>query len=328
MQSALLPAFCFGKLPTQADFVRFNSSSREALTFDQWLQQGLHSLRTQRGVAWEREFDEAPGYHFIFSPENTERMLIGVMKPSADKSGRRYPFLVSAPVGRRSLTSAEMTLIPALYAEFFDQADGCIVNAQNGVDVRDLQSQIARLHEAHFDGVSVSREFGLFLDQMSNESYWEEVLGSFDDRRKYLMMMNLIEVMRPFRGRSLARLLLGLRFPLSNNPHGVNNEVCFWMRVCSEILDTSLSSPVAFWTMPSPPRMSYLFLFFRQPSPSIFASLVNTQTENDNICMLDEEGRERFEKGEKVLPPQLRSLLDNRSQRFEQVVGGIRVMIP
>jgi type VI secretion system ImpM family protein len=328
MQSVVFPAFCFGKLPSQADFVRFNASSREVLAFDQWVQHGLHALRTQRGIVWEREFDDTPGYHFIFSSENTERIIIGVMKASADRSKRRYPFFVSALVSKRSLTESQIALIPALCADFFDQAEVCSAKALNGIDVRDLQTQIARLQDAQYDGVTGSRKFVQFLDQMSNEAYWENVLGNFDDRRKYLMMMNLMEVLRPFRGRSLARLLLGLRFPLSNTPHGVRNEVCFWMRVCSEILDTSLLSPAAFWTEPAPPRTPYLFLFFRQPSPNIFASLVNPQTQNDNICMLDEEGRERFEKGYKTLPPQLQALLDNRTKRFDQVVSGIRVMVP
>ncbi|MGH7450302.1 MAG: TagF domain-containing protein, partial [bacterium] len=42
MSSANFPAGCFGKLPSYGDFIRHNAASREALDFDQWIQQGLH----------------------------------------------------------------------------------------------------------------------------------------------------------------------------------------------------------------------------------------------------------------------------------------------
>ena len=85
------PAMCFGKLPAFGDFVRHNAGGRDALAFDQWLQQGLYPARLQLGHAWESSFRAAPSYNFLFSPENSEGFLLGLLQPSHDRGEQTAP---------------------------------------------------------------------------------------------------------------------------------------------------------------------------------------------------------------------------------------------
>jgi type VI secretion system ImpM family protein len=311
MSTAVFPALCFGKLPSFADFVRCNAASREVLTLDQWVAHGLHAARTQRGAAWEQEFDGAPGYRFVFSPESTERFIVGVMRSSADKSKRRYPFFVSTLVSKRVLSDDQVAMMPALFSRFFDQADALETLAMNGIEARDIQHKTALLNIDALDSNGLGRQFGVYLESTTNEMFWRKTLGSFDDQRKYLIMTNLLDILTPFRGRSLSRLTLGLRFPLSSDAGFQHNEVCFWLRVCFALLDAPANSPVMFWTIPQPQRPSYLFVFFTQPSPKNFLYLLKPDMDGDTMCLLDEEGKDKLAILVQRMPPRQKALLES-----------------
>src|SRR5512135_429236 len=115
-------ALCLGKLPSQADFIRFNAASPEALAFDEWLHHGLYFARTQLGTGWEQAFANAPSYRFIFNPEQAGRFLAGVMQASQDRSQRRYPFLVSLILDRHWFRDGDAYLAPSAFSSFYDGA--------------------------------------------------------------------------------------------------------------------------------------------------------------------------------------------------------------
>lgn len=75
----------YGKLPTQADFVRLNAGTFATAGFDQWLEEGVGAVHAARGTpsqALVAFFAHSP---LIGSP------CIGVLGPSRDKVGRAFP---------------------------------------------------------------------------------------------------------------------------------------------------------------------------------------------------------------------------------------------
>jgi type VI secretion system protein ImpM len=321
-------ALCFGKLPSHADFIRFNAASQEALTMDEWLHHGLYFARTQLGGGWEQEFARAPSYRFIFNPENTNRFLTGVMQPSQDKSGRRYPFLVSLMLDRRWLGDGTLHLAPPSFSSFFEGAGQLAQRAMNGVDVRQVTDSTQALHCLEPDRTAVMAQYSKeFLEAYSTTTLWQALFGTADDPRKYLLFSNLAEVLLSARRRNASTVSVGLRFPLPSDFQQTDFLVSFWLNVSSIMLGYIPASPCLFWSLPDNTATGYLFLFFRQPSPKIFVQLLKPETDNDNICPVDEEGKEAAGKASIVIPTALRTLLNRREGSLGSFLKSLTITV-
>ena len=79
---------CFGKLPSYGDFISLNSDGPGAQRLSRWLQEGVSTQRT--GLPGPRD----QYHHFVWPVRGSRKTLIGVMWPSADAAGRRFPFAV------------------------------------------------------------------------------------------------------------------------------------------------------------------------------------------------------------------------------------------
>lgn len=318
-------ALCFGKLPSHADFIRFNAASREVLAFDEWLHHGLYFARTQMGQTWEQAFARSPQYHFLFYPENAERFLAGVMQASQDKSQRKYPFLVSMLMDRRLFPDSQVYLAPIVFSEFFERARQIVDRALGGLEMREISDQTQALNVPVLDhGTTESRYREEYLDALSVREFWQRLFGSFEDPRKYLLFKNLTEVLLPLRHRSLSRMNLGLRFPLSKGGDTTAFEVCFWLHVSMALLDASPGTPFLFWNLPHSDAAGYLFLFFRQPSARNFLQLIRPEAENDTICAMDEEGKEKLATVAQTLSYSHRALLEAGDEKLSHFLHGLK----
>ncbi len=90
----LVQQFAFGymgKTPVRPDFVKLNISSRESVSFDHWLQEGFANIN--RGVIGGKTTAlNGVASLFFVSGNSDDSSLLGVLQPSADSSGRFYPF--------------------------------------------------------------------------------------------------------------------------------------------------------------------------------------------------------------------------------------------
>ncbi len=321
-------ALCFGKLPSQADFIRFNAASREALALDEWLHHGLYFARTQLGARWEEEFAHAPAYRFVFNPESADRFLAGVMQASQDKSQRSYPFLVSLLLDRRWLRDSDAHLAPAAFSSFFEGASQFIRLAMNGLEMREIVDRTQALNCPEPDRSDITSRYNReFLEPFAVTSFWQELFGSFDDPRKYLLFNNLASVLLPVRNRSLKRMSLGLRFPLLKNEAQADYMACFWLNITLIMLGVMPGPPFLFWSVQGNGTSAHLFLFFRQPSPKNFLQLLKPEADSESICVVDEEGISAVGKSASMLPSALRALLDKREGSLSGFLKGLMIAL-
>ncbi len=105
----------FGKIPAKGDFIRHNVSSATARAFEQWVQESNDSLRGAGG--------ELPAHaiRIVFTPPGSDTTIVGVLVPSQDKVGRKFPLVIfgSAPVAE---TRNHFSLTPVIWAPFLDSA--------------------------------------------------------------------------------------------------------------------------------------------------------------------------------------------------------------
>ncbi len=87
----------YGKVPLHGDFVRRGLPSSFVGPWDAWLQSGMEAARESLGDSWPAVWDDGAAWRFALpagacGPDP----VAGVMLPSADQVGRRFPLTLAA----------------------------------------------------------------------------------------------------------------------------------------------------------------------------------------------------------------------------------------
>lgn len=89
----------FGKMPAVGDFFRINAPAGFVQAWDDWLQRGLLQGADVLGDRWDAYYMSAPIWRFCLSRGVAgPGKMIGVLMPSVDRVGRRFPLTVMAPL--------------------------------------------------------------------------------------------------------------------------------------------------------------------------------------------------------------------------------------
>ncbi|MBO1326501.1 type VI secretion system-associated protein TagF [Acetobacter sp. TBRC 12305] len=87
----------FGKIPSQADFVRDGLCEATVAALDLWCRESLLSVARTLGPDWRDAWMVAPVWHFMLPVGACgPQALLGVWMPSMDRVGRCYPFIACA----------------------------------------------------------------------------------------------------------------------------------------------------------------------------------------------------------------------------------------
>jgi type VI secretion system protein ImpM len=209
---------CYGKLPLHGDFIRHHVPGSEVGLLDEWIQAGIVSSRQALGASWDGLFDAAPPQRFLFQAAPGGRVLAGVVGPSHDKPGRRFPFLIFAAADPRE-AGLEPTLVPAACSAFLEGAEAAARSAGSGGDLKAFLARVDAL-PGGVDAEAVRKAVQGAWAAGAGQALWQKLFGSPQDPRKYLLVHNLVETLR---SGAVPRYVL--RLP------GVSDEgdVSFWL---------------------------------------------------------------------------------------------------
>jgi type VI secretion system protein ImpM len=311
MSTMQLSPICFGKIPTFGDFVRHNAASKEVEVLDQWLQEGLIFAKNRLHPNLDLAYKKAPVYHFVFPSNQDTRSLIGLISPSFDKIGRKYPFLVAVAMDNALIHSNRAQLIPAVLGPFLGKATALVKEAVEGRINENLGEMVENLgssidladdyYSSHYDEFKKSTDLTRFMDGL---------FGHFESMKKYQLFHNLNEFLRPLKGYDIRQLNYGLRFPLGKEAAQNVFEVAFWQEMIYQFFPTYSAVPYIFYSSDPSVYHAYLFLFFRLPSPNNFANLLQVDLENDQVYKLDAAGATDVNIIESKLSSGLKELLN------------------
>lgn len=283
MYAPPLSAAFFGKLPAHGDFVRHNASSPAMRAMDHWLQRGLYAARSQRAFDFNTAFEAAHAVQFYADSGNAA--LVGVLQPSRDRVGRKYPFLLAfEPASAADPYAAAMA--PVRYAPFYEQAGAVAQEAAGGAPPQQVAARMDTLVLRDADRNTLDR----FLRETTSHALWEDIWGYADDSRKYRLFKNLLDVLLPLRGAVPPRYELVLRFPTGRTAGRHGLVAGFWMLLCHQILGASRLHPSSYWTVPDGGEEGFVFYALRPPPPELYAHFVAPQAESQAVCKLDEMG--------------------------------------
>lgn len=122
----------FGKLPNRADFVRVNATHPAAQEFDELIQHAFERAGSEADIG-DRAAVAGP-VDFQYVTRDQRHVMLGVLMPSQDQAGRRYPLVAAAILPRESI-EAYLPVSPIAYEVFFDGLREQVVNAvENSVE--------------------------------------------------------------------------------------------------------------------------------------------------------------------------------------------------
>lgn len=232
---------CFGKLPGLADFIRSNTSHEVVQECDAWIQRALEQMS---GVdEWVALYDQIPAVDFCFSGRHPMK-LMGVLAPSQDSAGRRYPLLAARieadqvePGAINANQQAVLSLVPvaceALHTSLrrkFNQIGNAFDNRAVVQECRDMCAQIEP------DYLLASEIVRQFLRTTTLGSLFAQVANEHPEVDQETFFLNLtfsVDFARRYNDAVFNQML---RLPLSSDSGCQAPYASFWLAAISALL--------------------------------------------------------------------------------------------
>ena len=90
----------YGKMPALGDFFRLGAEREFVTPWDNWLQSTLLAAQSALGAGFQTAYMSAPIWRFALPPSVAGTQgVVGVLMPSVDRVGRRFPLTLLAQTG-------------------------------------------------------------------------------------------------------------------------------------------------------------------------------------------------------------------------------------
>lgn len=292
------PSGCLGKLPLHGDFIRFNAAGAEVQEFDTWVQEGIYQGYQELDSKWDSSFDAAPVSRFVFCSPRSQRIVAGLFKPSVDKAGRRYPFMVYTIIEPGALGN-DSAYIPWALEPFLARAKELADWSDSAIS---LNSFLASFESLRFelDLTEARKAFAKYVLTRSAGDYWAGAFGAADNMRRYAAVQLTSWAVDTRPPESTA-----IRFPVSE-PEA---EAAFWLDLARRFGASGSLPTLAFWNeslSSAPPR---LHLMFGKLSPMCFLPFV--LPERQSSALKDLSAMQHVDP----------SLIDRARAQFEEVLS-------
>lgn len=266
----------FGKLPWAGDFIQVGHPlGKEPLI--EWLEQGI-AVGSTRDPSWKVLFETSGQKGFLF-PCDDQTVCAGVLAPSRDAVGRRFPFVIYSSIPRRSLLSAPH-IAPLVLGSFLHAAGTKALSLQNGeVNVAEFLHdlpvpELAGL-SAHLEG------FQGWAQGESLRNAGQAVFGgAWRERLSYALYLTW-ESIRPFVGQEAPPTPLSIRYPLGT---GFAGAAVLWLEVVRLCAGWETTIPAAIWSFE--PERSSLTVQLGPTSAQTFADIWEPDPKNENLINL------------------------------------------
>ncbi len=225
---------CFGKLAGFGDFIRPHRHAAVIEHFDLWLQRAHGNL--QRRASWAEVYDDSAAVEFVFLA-GAER-LAGVLQPSRDAAGRRYP-LVAARVERADAGNGEPVLMPMACEALSEALTPGLQRAlqTSGKDqLRDLRRISEQLAPDPTLAQQLHRQFVASMPLRDLFELLEHELPGTDCQRFFINLIYLAHFGHRFGEVTLEQVL---KLPLPRDAGQQRPYACFWLNLIGNLVGAS-----------------------------------------------------------------------------------------
>jgi type VI secretion system ImpM family protein len=271
----------FGKVPALGDFVRTPKGEGEMTAFEHWLARAMETGEQRDGAAFKEAFAKAAPHAFLWSAPLTPKtrgLLAGVIVPSHDAVGRRFPIVLCVPLPVSALAAAPH-VAPFVLHEFFLQALPAAQRAARAPNQAEFHAQIAAIHPPALDVASAVAKWDAWAQGHRLSDTLAPLLGGDPQSAVRYALYIVIEATKAYRGQDAPPLTLGLRTPLGSD---VRTGGALWLDVIRHAAGWKSAVPSVFFPLGVPePRA--LVQLGAEPPATVIADLV-AATAGDAVC--------------------------------------------
>jgi len=286
--------FLFGKLPSRPDFIRINATHPIAHEFDELLQNALGLFRGQEG--WEERYDQASAMDVCYTSRDQKSVFLGVIRPSRDQSGRRYPLVAGLALPMPSVAFGR-ELIPIAYEVYFKGLREYLDKAVEGLDgALEVQASRQFLESQALEGIPDVEGFTLAeqIVKQFTESHHplalEASLVSSESRASLLQALLNIAFYRDFLRRFYnPSLMQFIDLPLKGAPGEASLHACAWLSILTAIIG-DIHPTTGGFLLTHGLECSRLYVAFgRLPERTILAALGGEVRKEDRLDLWEEQ---------------------------------------
>lgn len=309
------PCGCLGKLPMHGDFIRYNAAAPEVLELDHWISEGIVLGYNELDSAWDRTFDAAPRARFIYISPRSKRVIAGIFRPSVDKAGRRYPFLVYSVVEPGAL-GPDLTALPVAMDSFVERAAEVMKSAESAANVNAFVTLVDNLRFEPDIG-EAKRRFGRHVLSTAAAEFFKQSFSEPSDPRVLAALESVAEGPHARAPNSFS-----VRLPVGADAA----DVCFWMELTRRMNKAAILPSLTFWTDPAQSGSRLHFCFGELASRSFLPVIMPRQAayhvrdlaEPPGDAQAAQRGKQAFDAVLREGSPKLSDLL----QRLPRCKGG------
>ncbi len=270
----------FGKLPKFADFVKYNASGDEILLIDNWIQEGIRLAKLKYKNNWQNYYNNTSPIYFIFPFTDTDKITIGIICPSKDKSGRNFPFLIFGNMKQDLIKDLQVNLLPLNFKGYFESITELYNDNYFTEDLSEMKFQINNLSDSILSANSAENIYDNYLSDTSVEKLYQKTLN-ISDHSKVRSVNNL------FKNRiEIIEHSPAVKFNFDSRADYKLLDTCFHIQLILKIFNRSNFFPAVFWNTIHEELIN-LSLFFQKPTPLNFLDLIYTDDESRNDTTLE-----------------------------------------
>lgn len=285
--SARPPILFFGKLPGRGDFVRSSGHAALIQSLDRWLSSGIELLAED--AHWKQVYDRAGTAHFAMISAHRHTAIAGHLVPTADVSGRRFPFLTASQVEPES-GAGFMALAPLVLWPVWRQLAAAAVSAVSASEAAagDALATLAQTEQPEPVPLPQARQqYQQFLEQTSLGTLLRELadVGDPIDLRQTLLALGLL--LQPLLVSAGQAVDKGLRLPLPRDPVSRPLVATFWMDLVTRFVGRTAHDLTLFQMSGEQPG-GELLIGFSAGTASALHGLLDTRVTDSVFLRLNE----------------------------------------
>ncbi len=263
----------FGYLPGQPDFVRVRAAGREVRRLEDWLERGLHQARWEMGGAFAGAYPRL-FHRFLFRPDNSPWVLIGVLCASVDNHQRPFPFVAFEllPTG---LWDRQPALLLGKNGGFFSALEDLVRAVGSHSHIGQVHSQVINSHAAVFRDLAAPQNEDLVRQAARYQNFLQETrcgeLGDGQGVTGVALCHDLLQVLEHKQDPRLLRQ--ALLIPLGRPLYARELELRFYLDLVEKRMAGHNPTLTMFWQLGSS-LPGHLLLSFREPTFDLFSALL------------------------------------------------------
>ena len=278
----------------------------------------MYHAKSILGPSWSVDFMHGDQWAFLYLPRDRSRFLIGLLKPSQDKAGREFPFLIYLLLERNEFHELPWCA-PMQFNEFFEQGHRLLADVGTEVDLNRLKFRLQALSPVETpETTSVETRYHVELLRRRTRDYWTDLFGECEQAPKYEIFRSLL--LSPPGLDSSSQCQWQAQFPLLPLSKQETYDLPFWMDLASHASGQRLEAGILFWNRWPSKVKPLLLVSLERPLPQLLLYLIHPESrpnglfENDDAGQLTEAGRALLDDGEVTL------------EAFLHLVSGLRAL--